>query len=353
MAPLRVMAQLVAPSLAGLTLDSAPGPLPPPAGPAASSLDFLVMGDWGGEPLWPYKTPGEVAVAGSMGELAAKVGATYSLALGDNFYFSGVDSVDDARFQETFENVFTSASLKGKDHFRVLAGNHDHNGNCSAQIAYSKKSERWHFPNFYYDFVEEVGGGVQVHHVMIDTVLLAGQSEDFQTGQPLTGSQYTGPANPLIAEQQWHWINTTLAASTADYLIVAGHFPVWSVCEHGPTQQLVERLKPMLEASQASVYLAGHDHCAQHMDEGKGVQYHGVGAGFMYSPSTAHKGAVPAGSLKFHYDAGILGVMRGAFAHVSVRSSGLVVSHYSSDGHQLYEAPPVLPRTIARRLLQI
>ena len=35
----------------------------------------------------------------------------------------------------------------------------------------------------------------------------------------------------------------TIAASQADFLVVAAHYPVWSVCEHGPTSEFVSRLK--------------------------------------------------------------------------------------------------------------
>jgi hypothetical protein len=65
-----------------------------------------------------------------------------------------------------------------------------------------------------------------------------------------------------------------MAASTADYLIVAGHYPVWSVCENGPTANLVAELKPLLEKYQGH-YISGHDHCVEYVDEGLGVQYHG------------------------------------------------------------------------------
>eukprot|EP00933_Yihiella_yeosuensis_P030535 TRINITY_DN24170_c0_g1_i1.p1 TRINITY_DN24170_c0_g1~~TRINITY_DN24170_c0_g1_i1.p1 ORF type:complete len:342 (-),score=38.32 TRINITY_DN24170_c0_g1_i1:91-1116(-) len=314
-----------------------------PARPALCSHDFMVMGDWGGVPVWPYETPGQHHVARELGKVAGEVGAGYTVVLGDNFYLTGVKSEDDPRFNETFEFVFSSDHLKNAKHFRVLAGNHDHYGNCSAEIAYTKRSVRWHFPSLYYDFIERTDDGQSVHHVMIDTILLAGQSMD-SYGKDLPGSAYPGPSDEELANKQWKWIESTLSTSKADYLVVAGHYPIWSICEHGPTNFLVERLKPILEAANVSVYLAGHDHCAQFFDEGRGVKYHGIGAGVVINPSMRHLNAVPPGSLKWHLKAGILGYLEGAFAHVSINKTGLVVSHYGSDGKKLFEAEAVPPR---------
>ncbi len=115
-----------------------------------------------------------------MGKIADTLDTQFVLALGDNFYFDGVKDVDDPRFkveqdyfgffgffeqnvletallqkvfyscnkisfpqfQETFEDVFVSKSQQRN--WYLVAGNHDHHGNVTAQIEYSKRSKRWY-----------------------------------------------------------------------------------------------------------------------------------------------------------------------------------------------------------------
>lgn len=83
----------------------------------------------------------ETTVAKQMGATADAVDAKFTLALGDNFYFDGVTDVNDKRFQSTYEKVFQATSLDTPWYF--IAGNHDHNGNVSAQIAYTDALKRW------------------------------------------------------------------------------------------------------------------------------------------------------------------------------------------------------------------
>ena len=72
-------------------------------GVATSSLNFMVVGDWGGQDDPPYYTNPEHDVAKQMGDIAASMGAQFTLSMGDNFYDNGVTDVDDPRFKETFE----------------------------------------------------------------------------------------------------------------------------------------------------------------------------------------------------------------------------------------------------------
>ena len=67
------------------------------------TLNFLVLGDWGGQPDPPYTTEAETSIAGVMGSVAASENSQFTLALGDNFYDTGVKNVNDPRFNYTFE----------------------------------------------------------------------------------------------------------------------------------------------------------------------------------------------------------------------------------------------------------
>ena len=79
---------------------------------------------------------------------------------------------------------------------------------------------------------------------------------------------------------------------------MGGHYPVWSVCAHGPTSQLVSLLKPKLEQFGAH-YMCGHDHCLGHIDEGTDVQYIITGAGMSCCYEPKHTKDVPKDSVKF------------------------------------------------------
>lgn len=64
------------------------------------------------------------------------------------------------------------------------------------------------------------GSGRTVQLVMIDTVVLAGLTHPTFRNLPPSG-----PMSVNKAETEWEWIEQTLSSSTADWIIVAGHYP--------------------------------------------------------------------------------------------------------------------------------
>jgi hypothetical protein len=318
-------------------------------------LNAMVMGDWGGIPIPPWTTPAEQETAKYMDEEVAKINAKFCLALGDNFYENGITTNEyDLRFNKTFEEVFSGPNLQAPGFFKVLAGNHDHYGNVTAQVEYSKHNPRWHFPSLYYNWVEQIDATTTVEFVQLDTVLLSGNSRDPVTGRDLDGDEMPGPADQAAADAEWAWINKTLSASTADFIVAAGHFPVWSVCEHGPTGNLVQRLKPILDYFRVSAYLSGHDHCEEHIDDsnGLGPQYHVIGAANQNGGSHKHKDSVPTDQVKF-LDIGTLpGISEFQAGFASLNFVGgatpaLTVKHYRGNPSSykvMYTAPPIHKR---------
>lgn len=316
-----------------------------PAAAASGDLHFLVMADWGGSAAPPYTTAAEISTAGGMGRIAQTLNASFALAVGDNFYSSGIKTdCTDPRFKNTFEDVFTADSLQGPHFpFYVIAGNHDHGGNVTAQIAYTQRSTRWKYPSSWYSFKEDLGGGASLEVIMLDTVELAGNS-DARDAQgeliaELDGDKLPGPADHARANAQMQWLKTTLQASTATFLVVAGHYPVWSICEHGPTTMMVQQIKPLLEQYHVTAFLAGHDHCMESFVQ-NGVDYHGMGASHSNDPSTAHKSAVPTGSLQFHAEG-----KSGGFGSFTVNATSFIARHHEGDGTLLYTAPTRAPRS--------
>jgi hypothetical protein len=109
-----------------------------------------------------------------MGKFAAANKVDHVMLLGDNFYGSGIHGDDTScRFKKTFEDIYNASSLEDIP-FYAIAGNHDHGGNVSAQIAYTQDQKRWVYPDWFYGFEKSFtdgGKNVTMDFLMIDTVL--------------------------------------------------------------------------------------------------------------------------------------------------------------------------------------
>jgi len=226
--------------------------------------------------------------------------------------------------------------------WHVVAGNHDWEGNVSAQVAMNGSAlfPSWNMPALYYTFTLAIPFSAQtVQFVMLDTETLTGGDAGQWDSAP------TDVTQPPIDEAQWSWLTETLASSVSDWLIVVGHFPVYSAGENGPTPLLVSRLLPLMEAAGVALYICGHDHQLEHIGPvtGSAVDFLVVGAGAKFNASEAHEADLPAETLKFQYGIGC----GFASVHVSRRgyeASMLTVTLWDGAGDILYSFTKPNPR---------
>lgn len=312
----------------------------------ADEINLMVLGDWGGVPFPPYSTPGQKAVAESMGKVAADISASAILALGDNFYFDGIqtDSTN-YRFEKTWNSVYDDPSLQVP--WYLLAGNHDHYGNVTAQIEYSNVSERWTFPDLYHSkSFESADSKVSLDIIFIDTIDLAGNGVTSDESDPRYYEKLPHRSKDAAATQ-WNWIEEQLKASTADYLFVAGHYPMYSVCEHGNTGNLIENLRPLL-IQYGAHYMAGHDHCLVSTSDENGLLYIVTGAGNTCCTKSTSYDEVPVDYLDWYVSReqqSELGVY-GGFSSLTATATGMKVLFYDQAGKELYSTKSILPRQV-------
>lgn len=293
----------------------------------SASLSFAVLADWGGLPFPPYRTLHQTAVASELERLSADLGLDFILSLGDHFYFDGVRDVDDSRFKHTFESVYYQRPLLDVPWY-LVSGNHDHRGNVTAQIQYSNVSHRWKYPSLYYSLDFPVPeSNVSLCVLMVDTVLLCGNTWD--------KDQPEGPEKPEEAQRQWDWIQSTLQHTRAQYVLVAGHYPVWSIGHHGPTSCLLDRLRPLLQKYKVSAYLSGHDHNLQFIREDTGMAYVVSGNGAINDVDVSHKNSVPQ---EWQLFSSPVNQTKGGVAYFQLRPDLLTVSYMQTDGKCVFQA---------------
>ena len=293
----------------------APEDVPPPFD--STGFNFLVVGDWGRN---GYFNQSEVAEA--MGVIGASIQSRFTISTGDNFYLNGVTGVDDVKWERSFERIYTAESLQSR--WYVTLGNHDWQGDVTAQIGYTETSERWYLPAQYYAETLALDDGTRVLFCFLDTNPLA-YPQEYQRRFSDTGE--------WDEEGQLEWLDRTLETSDAAWKIVVGHHPIYvGSTAYSDNERLVERLVPIFERHGVQAYFAGHDHNLQHhRPEGSTTDYFVSGAGSLTrevveTPNTLFALRVPG------------------FMAVSMTPYRMGIQAYSEDLELVYQAEVPLRR---------
>ena len=234
--------------------------------------------------------------------------------------------------------------------FWFIAGNHDHSltGNVTGEIYYSNHSQRWNYPDKWYSKTWEIPGyNKTIQLLMIDTVLLCGLSYDkeFCIRHGMSDEECIlhpkGPANKAEADEQWTWIENTLNQSKANYIVVGGHYPIYSIAEHGPSECLIQYLQPKLIQYNVTAFINGHDHTFESIvntDVNPVLPYLTIGGTHSCDSSTINKFRVPDRWIRFH------GCNDGGFAVMNVKDTMNVTYYFGNDTKPVYTTQTFLPR---------
>lgn len=216
----------------------------------AAGPKFLVVSDLGA-----YGDADQKKVASSLGDAAWALGPDAIIDLGDTFHYWGVQSVDDPGWISNFESIYTEPSLHNL--WYAVLGNHEYQGNTQALIDYTQKSRRWNMPAHYYT-KQFRRGDTTVKFIFIDTTPMLRRA--------LTQPEIFPDASEQDMEAQLSWLRQELADTVPDWVVVAGHHPVYSGRSDtaGQRADVQAHLEDILAENRPDLYLAGDVHCFEH-----------------------------------------------------------------------------------------
>lgn len=223
-------------------------------------LNFYVANDLGRNGYYDQKPIAEL-----MGEMAEVVDPEFVLATGDVHHFEGVQSVSDPLWMTNYELVYSHPDLM-IDWFPVC-GNHEYRGNTQAVIDYSNVSRRWMMPSFYYTkSFEEDRATVRV--VWVDTTPMIDKYRKDTEDYP--------DASKRDYQRQLQWVDSVLTSATEDWVIVAGHHPIYADTNKSEKERadIQKRLDTILRKHHVDMYICGHIHNFQHIRmKGSDIDY--------------------------------------------------------------------------------
>lgn len=224
-------------------------------------VNLFIANDLGRNGYYEQKTIAEL-----MGVMGENIGPEAVVAVGDVHHFEGVVSTQDPLWMTNYELIYSHPELMIT--WLPVLGNHEYRGNTQAVLDYRNISRRWEMEGRYYTKVYD-DNGVSIRLVLIDTT-------------PLINRYHNSSTYPDVDSQdidaQLKWIDKTLNEATEDWVIVAGHHPMYADTKKDLIEQkdMQERLLPILQRykSKVAMYVCGHIHNFQHIRRGNdGIDY--------------------------------------------------------------------------------
>lgn len=196
-------------------------------------------------------------IADLMGRMAEEVGPECVIAAGDVHHFEGVRSINDPLWMTNYELIYSHPELM-IDWFPIL-GNHEYRGNTQTVLDYTNVSRRWSMPHRYYTKVFNEDG-TTVRIVFLDTTPLIDKYR--------TESDKYPDACKQDMQAQLDWLDTTLKNAKEDWVIVAGHHPIYAETpkdgsERADMQKRVDTI--LRKYNNVTIYACGHIHNFQHI----------------------------------------------------------------------------------------
>ncbi|MBQ9092737.1 MAG: metallophosphoesterase [Prevotella sp.] len=227
---------------------------------AKGNVRLIVANDLGRNGYYDQKP-----IASLMGEVADGMGPDAVLALGDIHHYGGVRSVSDPLWMTNYETVYTHPELLVD--WMPICGNHEYRGNTQAMIDYSGVSRRWNMPARYYTRTFE-SKGTTVKVVFIDTTPLIDKYRN-------DAEQYPDACKEDM-DKQLKWLDSVLSAAKEDWVLVAGHHPVYAETSKAEYERadMQRRVDAVLRRHKVDMYLCGHIHNFQHIRaKGSDIDY--------------------------------------------------------------------------------
>ena len=218
---------------------------------ASAQLSLYIANDLGRNGYYQQKQ-----IAALMGTMAEEDGPEAVLALGDVHHFEGVASVNDPLWLTNFELIYDHPELMIP--WYPILGNHEYRGNTQAVLDYAHVSRRWCMPARYYSLRFD-DDGTSVRVIMLDTTPLIDKYRNDSITYP--------DAHLQDADAQLAWLEAELAAATEDWVIVAGHHPVYADTPKDESERtdMQSRVGEILRRHRVDFYICGHIHNFQHI----------------------------------------------------------------------------------------